>query len=109
MERQQLNYRLHSVSCTGTEVHLSMCAFEFYRGNTSAACGAGMPAVVSCVPGPLFATGNAHKKKQRQQQQSQVSPVGKGLHPAVAHSWLLPCCRALSLRLHLSAGVQVPG
>ncbi|KAM7112349.1 lysyl oxidase homolog 3 isoform 6-T6 [Ciconia maguari] len=70
-ERQQLNYRLHSVSCTGTEVHLSMCTFEFYQGNASAACGAGMPAVVSCVPGPLFATGNAHKKKQRQQQQGQ--------------------------------------
>ncbi|NWW08419.1 LOXL3 oxidase, partial [Oreocharis arfaki] len=70
-ERQQLNYRLHSVSCTGTEVHLSMCSFEFYRGNSSAACGAGMPAVVSCVPGPLFATGSAHKKKQRQQQQGQ--------------------------------------
>ncbi|NWI36770.1 LOXL3 oxidase, partial [Picathartes gymnocephalus] len=73
-ERQQLNYRLHSVSCTGTEVHLSMCSFEFYRGNSSAACGAGMPAVVSCVPGPLFATGNAHKKKQRQQQQQQGQP-----------------------------------
>ncbi|KAK4818551.1 hypothetical protein QYF61_014687 [Mycteria americana] len=70
-ERQQLNYRLHSVSCTGTEVHLSMCTFEFYQSNASAACGAGMPAVVSCVPGPLFATGNAHKKKQRQQQQGQ--------------------------------------
>ncbi|XP_032915608.1 lysyl oxidase homolog 3 isoform X2 [Catharus ustulatus] len=73
-ERQQLNYRLHSVSCTGTEVHLSMCSFEFYRGNSSAACGSGMPAVVSCVPGPLFATGNAHKKKQRQQQQQQGQP-----------------------------------
>ncbi|NWV76888.1 LOXL3 oxidase, partial [Dasyornis broadbenti] len=73
-ERQQLNYRLHSVSCTGTEVHLSLCSFEFYRGNASAACGAGMPAVVSCVPGPLFATGNAHKKKQRQQQQQQGQP-----------------------------------
>ncbi|NXV83757.1 LOX3B oxidase, partial [Atlantisia rogersi] len=70
-ERQQLNYRLHSVSCTGTEVHLSMCAFEFYRGNASAACGAGMPAVVSCVPGPLFTTGSTHRKKQRQQQQGQ--------------------------------------
>ncbi|NXP12393.1 LOX3B oxidase, partial [Thinocorus orbignyianus] len=70
-ERQQLNYRLHSVSCTGTEVHLSMCSFEFYQGNTSSACGSGMPAVVSCVPGPLFATGNGHKKKQRQQQQGQ--------------------------------------
>ncbi|OPJ81210.1 lysyl oxidase-like protein 3 [Patagioenas fasciata monilis] len=71
MERQQLNYRLHSVSCMGTEVHLSMCTFEFYRGNASAACAAGTPAVVSCVPGPLFATGNGHKKKQRQQQQGQ--------------------------------------
>ncbi|XP_030331394.1 lysyl oxidase homolog 3 isoform X2 [Strigops habroptila] len=70
-ERQQLNYRLHSVSCAGTEVHLSMCAFEFYRGNASAACGAGSPAVVSCAPGPQFATGSAHKKKQRQQQQQQ--------------------------------------
>ncbi|NXK42818.1 LOX3B oxidase, partial [Piprites chloris] len=70
-ERQQLNYHLHSVSCTGTEVHLSMCTFEFYRGNASAACGAGMPAVVSCLPGPIFAAGNAHRKKQRQQQQGQ--------------------------------------
>ncbi|NWR39298.1 LOX3B oxidase, partial [Tachuris rubrigastra] len=70
-ERQQLNYRLHSVSCKGTEVHLSMCTFEFYRGNGSAACGAGMPAVVSCLPGPIFAAGNAHKRKQRQQQQGQ--------------------------------------
>lgn len=70
-ERQQLNYRLHSVSCTGTEVHISMCTFQFYRGNSSAACSSGMPAVVSCLPGPLFATGGAQKKKQRQQQQSQ--------------------------------------
>jgi len=72
-ERQQLNYRLHSVSCTGTEVHISMCTFQFYRGNSSAACSTGMPAVVSCLPGPLFATGSAQKKKQRQQQQSQGS------------------------------------
>uniref|UniRef100_A0A669PL13 Lysyl oxidase homolog n=1 Tax=Phasianus colchicus TaxID=9054 RepID=A0A669PL13_PHACC len=70
-ERQQFNYRLHSVSCTGTEVHISMCTFQFYRGNSSAACSTGMPAVVSCLPGPLFATGSAQKKKQRQQQQSQ--------------------------------------
>ncbi|XP_051473069.1 lysyl oxidase homolog 3 isoform X1 [Apus apus] len=77
-ERQQLNYRLHSVSCTGTEVHLSLCAFQFYRGNASAACGAGMPAVVSCVPGPLFASGNGHKRKQRQQQQGQARIRLKG-------------------------------
>ncbi|XP_057255070.1 lysyl oxidase homolog 3 isoform X4 [Pezoporus wallicus] len=73
-ERQQLSYRLHSVSCAGTEGHLSMCAFEFYRGNASAACGAGSPAVVSCVPGPQFAAGSSHKKKQRQQQQQQGQP-----------------------------------
>lgn len=95
-ERQRLNYRLHSVSCAGTEVHLSMCAFEFYRGNASAVCGAGMPAVVSCVPGPLFATGNAHKKKQRQQQQGQVSPARRGPSPAVATAGRCPaaglCC-----------------
>lgn len=97
-ERQQLNYRLHSVSCTGTEVHLSMCSFEFYRGNSSAACGTGMPAVVSCVPGPLFATGNAHKKKQRQQQQQQgqVSPAGRGMSAVVAQSWTVPHSQALS-------------
>ncbi|NWW93372.1 LOXL3 oxidase, partial [Rhynochetos jubatus] len=77
-ERQQLSYRLHSVSCAGTEVHLSMCSFEFYRGNASGACGAGMPAVVSCVAGPLFATGSAQKKKQRQQQQGQQQIRLKG-------------------------------
>ncbi|XP_033920487.1 lysyl oxidase homolog 3 isoform X1 [Melopsittacus undulatus] len=73
-ERQQLRYRLHSVSCAGTEGHLSMCAFQFYRGNVSAACSGGSAAVVSCVPGPLFATGSAHKKKQRQQRQQQGQP-----------------------------------
>ncbi|KAM9193497.1 lysyl oxidase homolog 3 isoform 3-T3 [Mergus octosetaceus] len=77
-ERQQLNYRLHSVSCTGTEVHLSMCTFQFYQGNTSTACGAGMPAVVSCLPGPLFTSGSTHKKKQRQQQQGQLRIRLKG-------------------------------
>lgn len=102
MERQQLNYRLHSVSCMGTEVHLSMCSFEFYRGNASAACAAGTPAVVSCVPGPLFATGNGHKKKQRQQQQGQVSP---GLGPAAAPVPL----RGLSPALSLRVGMHIPG
>uniref|UniRef100_A0A8D0L3Z5 Lysyl oxidase homolog n=1 Tax=Sphenodon punctatus TaxID=8508 RepID=A0A8D0L3Z5_SPHPU len=62
-ERQQLHYRLHSVACTGNEVHLSLCPFEFYKGNTTGACKGGMPAVVSCVPGPLFATGNRIRLK----------------------------------------------
>lgn len=75
LERQQLSYRLHSVACTGNEVHISMCPFEFYKGNATAACKGGMPAVVSCKPGPLFTTGSALKKKKQGQQQGQVSAL----------------------------------
>uniref|UniRef100_A0A674KAW2 Lysyl oxidase like 3 n=1 Tax=Terrapene triunguis TaxID=2587831 RepID=A0A674KAW2_9SAUR len=71
LERQQLSYRLHSVACTGNEVHISMCPFEFYKGNATATCKGGMPAVVSCMPGPLFTTGSAPKKKQQRQQRQQ--------------------------------------
>uniref|UniRef100_A0A8D2L947 Lysyl oxidase like 3 n=1 Tax=Varanus komodoensis TaxID=61221 RepID=A0A8D2L947_VARKO len=53
-QHQQLNYWLHSVDCRGHEAHLSLCSFEFYKGNTTGACQGGMPAVVSCIPGPLF-------------------------------------------------------
>ncbi|KAG6921531.1 lysyl oxidase -like protein 3B-like, partial [Chelydra serpentina] len=69
LERQQLSYRLHSVACTGNEVHVSMCPLEFYKGNATGACKGGMPAVVSCMPGPLFTTGSAPKKQQQRQQQ----------------------------------------
>ncbi|XP_028600490.2 lysyl oxidase homolog 3 isoform X2 [Podarcis muralis] len=78
LERQPLNYRLHSVACLGTEVHLSLCSFEFYKGNATGVCRAGMPAVVSCVPGPLFATGNAQKKKRQRQQTGQQRVRLKG-------------------------------
>ncbi|XP_043368876.1 lysyl oxidase homolog 3 isoform X1 [Dermochelys coriacea] len=76
LERQQLSYRLHSVACTGNEVHISMCPFEFYKGNATAACKGGMPAVVSCMPGPLFTTGSAPKKKQQRQGQQRVRLKG---------------------------------
>ncbi|XP_043919911.1 lysyl oxidase homolog 3 isoform X1 [Protopterus annectens] len=69
--RQELNYRLHSVSCTGSEVHLSLCQSEFFRGNATKMCDGGMPAVVSCVPGPLFASNLAQKKKKQQAQKEQ--------------------------------------
>ncbi|XP_065436657.1 lysyl oxidase homolog 3B-like isoform X2 [Chrysemys picta bellii] len=75
LERQQLSYRLHSVACTGNEVHISMCPFEFYKGNATATCKGGMPAVVSCMPGPLFTTGSAPKKKPQRQQQHQGQRV----------------------------------
>ncbi|XP_037754479.1 lysyl oxidase homolog 3 isoform X8 [Chelonia mydas] len=78
LERQQLSYRLHSVACTGNEVHISMCPFEFYKGNATAACKGGMPAVVSCKPGPLFTTGSALKKKKQGQQQGQQRVRLKG-------------------------------
>uniref|UniRef100_A0A8C4YQL8 SRCR domain-containing protein n=1 Tax=Gopherus evgoodei TaxID=1825980 RepID=A0A8C4YQL8_9SAUR len=77
LERQQLSYRLHSVACTGNEVHISMCPFEFYKGNATAACKGGMPAVVSCMPGPLFTTGSSPKKKKQQRQQQQ-GQAGEG-------------------------------
>uniref|UniRef100_A0ABM5GL23 Lysyl oxidase homolog n=1 Tax=Pogona vitticeps TaxID=103695 RepID=A0ABM5GL23_9SAUR len=80
LERQQPAYRLHSVACTGTEVHLSMCSFEFYKGNATGACKGGMPAVVSCVPGPLFAPGQAQKQKRRRQQQQQQQQQDQRQH-----------------------------
>ncbi|KAL7975866.1 hypothetical protein Chor_011781 [Crotalus horridus] len=45
LQRQQHQYRLHSVTCAGHEVHLSTCSFEFYKGNVTGACKGGMPAV----------------------------------------------------------------
>ncbi|RXM28167.1 Lysyl oxidase-like 3 [Acipenser ruthenus] len=64
-ERQQNIYRLHSVACTGNEVHLSVCPLQFYEANATRACEGGMPAVVSCVPGPQFSLGNGQKKKTK--------------------------------------------
>ncbi|XP_041104014.1 lysyl oxidase homolog 3A-like isoform X3 [Polyodon spathula] len=62
-KRQQNKYRLHSVACTGNEVHLSVCPLQFYKINATRACEGGTPAVVSCVPGPQFSLGNSQKKK----------------------------------------------
>ncbi|KAG7458688.1 hypothetical protein MATL_G00223240 [Megalops atlanticus] len=62
-ERQQNHYLIHSVACLGTEVHLSTCPMEFGKGNASAPCEGGMPAVVSCVPGPQYSQASSQKKK----------------------------------------------
>ncbi|RXN29192.1 lysyl oxidase -like protein [Labeo rohita] len=56
-------YRIHSVACTGNEVHLSACAMEFNKANSSASCPDGGAAVVSCVPGPLFTQGRGRRVK----------------------------------------------
>ncbi|XP_048118919.1 lysyl oxidase homolog 3A isoform X2 [Alosa alosa] len=58
-------YRIHSVSCTGHEVHLSACNMEFVKPNSSYPCAGGGPSVVSCVPGPQFTQSRSQKRKLR--------------------------------------------
>ncbi|KAJ8385194.1 hypothetical protein AAFF_G00191660 [Aldrovandia affinis] len=60
---QQVNYRIHSVSCMGNEVHLSVCSMEFSKANASIPCLGGKPAVVNCLPGPQFS--QVHGKRKR--------------------------------------------
>ncbi|XP_063355327.1 lysyl oxidase homolog 3B isoform X3 [Pelmatolapia mariae] len=63
LERQKNNFLLHSVACTGTEVHLAACPLEFNKPNATSSCTGGMPAVISCMPGPLFMQNSGLKKK----------------------------------------------
>ncbi|KAG7266133.1 hypothetical protein CRUP_016381 [Coryphaenoides rupestris] len=44
LERQKNHYLVHSVACTGTEVHLAACPLEFTKPNATS-CAGGMPAV----------------------------------------------------------------
>ncbi|XP_051808852.1 lysyl oxidase homolog 3B isoform X1 [Acanthochromis polyacanthus] len=63
LERQKNYFHIHSVACLGTEVHLAACPLEFSKANATSACTGGMPAVVSCMPGPLFMQNSGLKKK----------------------------------------------
>ncbi|XP_008277166.1 lysyl oxidase homolog 3B isoform X1 [Stegastes partitus] len=63
LERQKNYFHVHSVACLGTEVHLAACPLEFSKPNATSACSGGMPAVVSCMPGPLFMQNSGLKKK----------------------------------------------
>ncbi|XP_018521731.1 lysyl oxidase homolog 3B isoform X4 [Lates calcarifer] len=63
LERQKNHFLIHSVACTGTEVHLAACPLEFSKPNTTSSCAGGMAAVVSCMPGPLFTQNSGLKKK----------------------------------------------
>lgn len=51
------------MACLGTEVHLAACPLEFNYGNATESCPGGMPAVVSCVPGPLYTQSTTMRKK----------------------------------------------
>ena len=46
----------------GTEVHLAACPLEFNQANATSSCRGGMPAVVSCVPGPQYTPSGMKKK-----------------------------------------------
>ncbi|XP_054597827.2 lysyl oxidase homolog 3B [Nothobranchius furzeri] len=63
LERQKNFFLIHSVGCTGTEVHLAACPMEFSKPNATWPCTGGMPAVVNCMPGPLFTQNSSLKKK----------------------------------------------
>lgn len=72
MERQKSSFLVHSVACTGTEIHLAACPLEFRKPNATLSCEGGMAAVVSCMPGPLFMQNSGLKKKLK----TSVSPTG---------------------------------
>ncbi|XP_062378619.1 lysyl oxidase homolog 3B isoform X1 [Sardina pilchardus] len=79
-ERQKSHFLVHSVACLGTEVHLAACPLEFNKGNSSmGACEDGMPAVVSCVAGPLYTHNVALKKKLKVSKNVRLKG---GTHPA---------------------------
>eukprot|EP00066_Takifugu_rubripes_P029625 XP_011618891.1 PREDICTED: lysyl oxidase homolog 3-like [Takifugu rubripes] len=63
LQRQKNSFLVHSVACTGTEIHLAACPLEFRKANSSVSCEGGTAAVVSCMPGPLFMQSSGLKKK----------------------------------------------
>ncbi|XP_029315854.1 lysyl oxidase homolog 3B isoform X1 [Cottoperca gobio] len=65
LERQKNHFHVHSVACTGTEIHLAACPLEFSKRNATSTCEGGMAAVVSCMPGPLFIQSSGLKKKPK--------------------------------------------
>ncbi|XP_053313970.1 lysyl oxidase homolog 3 isoform X2 [Spea bombifrons] len=82
LERQKPSFRLHSVLCTGNEVHLSLCPMEFYKQNSTAPCDGGSPVVVSCIVGHPVATAQvANKKKKVQQPREETVRLKGGSRP----------------------------
>ncbi|XP_063781954.1 lysyl oxidase homolog 3 isoform X3 [Pseudophryne corroboree] len=87
LDKQKPSFRLHSVKCAGTEVHLSLCPLEFYKVNGTAGCQDGAPVVVSCTLGPVFsaqaASGQAamKKKKVTQPQHEEIIRLKGGARP----------------------------
>ncbi|XP_052010440.1 lysyl oxidase homolog 3A isoform X1 [Xyrauchen texanus] len=70
-------YRIHSVSCTGNEAHLSACTMEFNKANSRTPCPGGGPVAVSCVPGSLFTQGQARRVKHNPMSQVRLKGGAK--------------------------------
>ncbi|XP_061843643.1 lysyl oxidase homolog 3B isoform X2 [Nerophis lumbriciformis] len=76
LERQKNVFRVHSVACAGTEVHLAACPLRFNAANSTSACKGGSPAVVGCLAGPLFLQTSGLKKKKKPRTSSNVRLKG---------------------------------
>ncbi|KAK6290785.1 hypothetical protein J4Q44_G00388160, partial [Coregonus suidteri] len=64
LKKRSSSVRLPLCGCvSGTEVNLAACPLESNKGNATGSCEGGMPAVVSCVPGPQYVQNNGLKKK----------------------------------------------
>ncbi|XP_077334376.1 lysyl oxidase homolog 3 isoform X4 [Lithobates pipiens] len=87
LERQKPSFRMHSVKCGGTEVHLSLCPLEFYKVNSTDSCQDGSPVVISCTVGPAFVGHGApaqaamKKKKVSQQRREELIRLKGGARP----------------------------
>ncbi|XP_061742168.1 lysyl oxidase homolog 3B isoform X2 [Nerophis ophidion] len=77
LERQKNIFRVHSVACAGTEVHLAACPLRFNAAaNVTSACKGGSPVVVGCLAGPLFLQTSGLKKKKKPRTSSNVRLKG---------------------------------
>ncbi|XP_018430495.1 PREDICTED: lysyl oxidase homolog 3-like, partial [Nanorana parkeri] len=117
MGRQKPSFRVHSVKCGGTEVHLSLCPFEFYKENSTDACQDGAPVVISCTVGPAFvghgtpAQATMKKKKVSQQQREEIIRLKGGSRPGKCDSrlgWPASFTHGLVLFHRLYMGRQKP-
>lgn len=92
LERQKNHFRIHSVACSGTEVHLAACPLEFSKANATSACRGGTAAVVSCMPGPLFMQSNGMKKKTRTSVKSSFKSRDSNFYSLTHYSWKKQRC-----------------
>lgn len=89
--RRKKNYWGFSINCTGNEADLSDCKLGREiekKGNST--CGKGMPVVVSCVPGRVFAPSvSIGFRKAYRVEVSQIKHTIQSLRFKSQHSFLM--------------------